>query len=230
MLILPTKGYMDEDNGVVSQDTTVEATTDASQAGSQPIQSDTVTTEKSQNLTGEDTNTDDSQDTSDIRGVPKTVPYERLAQVIQERNDAREKALLFDRIQQDPTLAQAVLKNVNFQQPDPVTQQADAKLREMGYVRSHDVEQMISSEMEKREFIREFGKTITSLSEKHNGADGTPKFDPEEIVSFMDEKGIKDPELAYEIKFREQLVDTRAKAKGVHRTQRSQVSQCSLLI
>ena len=53
---------------------------------------------------------------------------------------------------------------------------------------------------------------MTTLAEKFNGADGSPKFVPEEIANYMDEKGISDPEVAYKAKYLDQLAEIKAKA------------------
>jgi len=203
---------MYEEDGVESSGSIVEDTTTTSQVESNPTQEAKATTGKSQKPAEAGMGT--AEDSGAVTSTkPRSIPYERFEEVIRERNEAREKALLLDKLQQDPTIAQAFLKNVPREEVDPVIAEADRKIQELGYVRKQDVALMIEQVIAEKEFIREFGNKLNSLSEKYNGSDGKPKFEPEEIVKFMDEYGIKDPEMAYELKYKEELADVRAKAK-----------------
>jgi len=206
---------MDEDTNVVSQvDTTEENTSEVSETESQSATEAQATTEKSV----KPAEAEESLTSSKEQGKTNSVPYDRFKEVNSKMKEYEQDALLFRQMQQNPQLAQAVLKNVRYEEPDPMTTEADKKLREMGYVRSEDVSSMISDEIGRHEFIREFGSKMETLASKYTGADGLPKFDPEDMASYIDEqkaRGVNlfDPEMAYEIRYREELADARAKAK-----------------
>lgn len=205
---------MDEDINVESLDSTEETTSEVSETESKSATEAKATTEKSVKPAEAEESSTGSKESSKT----SSVPYDRFKEVNSKMKEYEQEALLFRQMRQNPELARAMLRNVDIQEPDPVTAEADKKLREMGYVRASDVEEMISQEIGKREFVREFGSKMESLAQKYDGSDGLPKFDPEEIAEFIDEqkeKGVNlfDPETAYKVKYLDQLADAKAKAK-----------------
>jgi len=202
---------MYEEDGVESSGSIVEETTTTSQVENNPVSAKDTASEKTEKHVDEGTDT--ARKTADS-GKSRTIPYDRFTEVIKERDELRQKALLLDKLQSDPSFAQGYIQNLKpTEEVDPVIAEADRKIRELGYVRADDVQTMIEQKIAEKEFIREFGAKIQSLEQKYNGSDGLPKFEPEEVVTFMDQYGVKDPEMAYELKFKEELADARAKMK-----------------
>lgn len=51
----------------------------------------------------------------------------------------------------------------------------------------------------------------SGLEKEYNGADGRPKFDQKEVLQFMAENGINDPELAYKVRYEKELDEWKEK-------------------
>lgn len=143
--------------------------------------------------------------------VPKSVPYERFSQKVQELNEYKQKAELWDKLQKDPSLAESVLKMTakNAPQRDPVLERADEQLKSMRYVKADDVQQMIAVAFAQREFVTK----MQDLAKVHDGSDGNPRFEYEKVANYMDKTGISDPEQAYKVMYLDNLADNKAKQK-----------------
>lgn len=198
---------MGEDNGVMaSANAQTSATT--SQVDNKQVSNQIETTEKSikPNMEGNDTPEAKAESVKE-QMVPKSRmdDYRVKAETYEkELATLREKAQVLDRLEG------AFKPQV---QADPVRQEADAALREMGYARIEDVQQMVQSIIEQKEMIRDFGSKIETLSAKYDGSKGEPKFVPEEVAKFMDDEGIKDPEKAYKLMHEDALADLKIKSK-----------------
>jgi len=179
-----------------------------SQTENKQVNNTQSSSEKTQNPQSEVNNAQDTQvESAKEQMVPKfrMDDYRVRAEAYEkELATLREKAQVLDRLEG------AFKPQV---QADPVREEADAALRQMGYVRNEDVQQMINSAIEQREMIQDFGNKISALSAKYDGSKGEPKFVPEEVAKFMDDEGIKDPEKAYKLMHEEALTDLKLKSK-----------------
>lgn len=82
---------------------------------------------------------------------------------------------------------------------------ADA-LQEFGFVKAEDVDNKVKSEFATKELSAKF----EDLGKRLDGKDGRPKFDEDEILSYMERNRISDPEKAYKMKHEEALSEWRA--------------------
>lgn len=94
--------------------------------------------------------------------------------------------------------AQAALKKLGGVTKEDIP----ALLKEHGFVKKEDVEQ----EFEIRRIVKEF----ENLEGKYKGDDGRPKFDRDEMVTFMTRTKMQDPEMAYRARFSDELSEFKA--------------------
>lgn len=199
----------------------VQTSTPTSQVENKSVNSQIDTTEKSVKPNMDVNDSVEANADTDSSSKEHMVPKSRmddyrvkLEQVESRLKEAEEKARIFEALQSNPDLASAYLKNMPVQEEqDPIKAQADSVLREMGYVRKDDVQSMVQSILEQREFVKEFGSKMQELSKKYDGSDGSPRFEAEDVARYMDDYGLKDPELAYEIMNKEALADLRVKSR-----------------
>lgn len=78
----------------------------------------------------------------------------------------------------------------------------DDILKERGYVKQSDVDNSFAS----REGVAKFKE----LEGKHDGSDGLPKFDQDDMLSYMERNRVSDPEMAYRMKNADKLAEYRA--------------------
>ncbi len=198
---------MDEGNSVMAQ-ANVQNSTPTSQVDNKSVNNQTDTTEKSIKPGMENNDTQQAQAES-VREqmVPKSRmdDYRVKAEAYEkELSELRSKAQILDRLEG------AFKPQV---QEDPVRAEADSALREMGYVRGEDVQNMVQQLLDQREMVREFGSKMETLSKQYSGEKGEPKFVAEEIAKYMDDFGVKDPEKAYKLMHEEALADLKVKSK-----------------
>lgn len=180
----------------MAQDVTqVEETTEASSAENQ---TDETIQEETQ---------DDSGSTS------KTVPYERLQEVINSKNELKGE---IDRLRAEFAKIQQNKVDSPTDPPNPqeetVKQQLNKYLKELGYVSKEELEQ--------KEADRQLEQTIDSLSGKYNGKDGRPKFEKNKVLEYAQKNLIGNLEIAYKQMHEAELIDfavkqALGKTKGV---------------
>jgi len=209
-----------DDNQVVasvSDDTSIEETTSTTSTvgNNQPeVQPDNATSAVND---GQGESTDGQEIHNE---APKSVPYERFSEKVNELKEAKQKAELWDKLQSNPELAESMLRLISQNQPkiqDPVLRQADQQLREMGYFPAQDViktvERLVDQKLNMTFAQREFVGKMQGLEKTYNGQDGNPKFDAQKVAHFMDKTGISDPEQAYKVMYLDNLTDNKAKQK-----------------
>jgi hypothetical protein len=88
--------------------------------------------------------------------------------------------------------------------PEMMAEDAKAKLKELGYLPSEEinkvVQEQVMAHIQAKELLDEV-KGINRIAEEA----GKPKVDPNELFNYMDQTGIKDPTIAYEVKFKNEL-------------------------
>lgn len=92
---------------------------------------------------------------------------------------------------------------------DEAIRQAKEAARKVGIVTTEDFESLVAKSfpqyyVQQRAAERLIEQADT-LGGKYNGEDGRPKFDRDEIFTYMQDNGIKNPELAYKMKYEPQL-------------------------
>lgn len=201
---------MDEGDQVV--DSGVEETTQAESTTAEQTPEDLMEAPEKAEITQEDT------EESSLQQETKAVPYERFKEV----ND-RQKALEAE-LAQFKAKAEVLDKlqaSLTPQEPkDPVTQRADEKLKEMGYVRKDDVERLVEERIQSTRVEDSFMSQVSELEQKYNGKDGLPKFDVAEVAKFMDTNpyykdanGFPDVEKTFKAMHLEEFTDSVAKQK-----------------
>jgi len=198
---------MDEGNSVTAS-AGVQNSTTTSQVENKSVNQSPVSSEKMSNTQVESNDTQEAKAES-VREqmVPKSRmdDYRVKAEAYEkELAELRGKAQILDRLEG------AFKPQI---QEDPVKAEADAALREMGYVRGEDVQNMVQQLLDQREMVREFGSKMEALSKQYSGEKGEPKFVPEEVAKYMDDYGVKDPEKAYKLMHEEALADLKVKSK-----------------
>jgi len=107
-------------------------------------------------------------------------------------------------------LEEAETKESGDVQPEADTEQAKKLLAEWGFVSKNDV-QKLYGEYRAAERILE---TTEGLEKKYDGSDGRPKANSQEILEYMQDTGIQDPETAYKVKYEKEIDQWRDKKLG----------------
>ena len=149
------------------------------------------------------------------------IPYDRFKQVNDEKRameaqikELQEKAEKFDRIRTDPSYAEGIASVGGVAQRDPVVEQADKQLKEMGYVKAEEVAGLVDAKVNEQIEAARLAEKFLELESQHDGSDGAPKFEANEMFDYMTNNGTLgtvDPEVAYEIRYKDELADARAK-------------------
>lgn len=142
----------------------------------------------------------------------KTVPYSRFQEKVRQAQELERKARLLDKLQQDPEFAKEVLQ-MQREPEDPQVKAADEQLKKMGYMKASEAQQIIQQTVDQRLAAKDFADKVMDLEKKYDGSDGKPKFVVDDVLGYMDTYGMTDPEVAYEVKFKDQLADIRAKER-----------------
>jgi len=88
---------------------------------------------------------------------------------------------------------------------EEVARQAREQARRIGLALNEDVEQKVTQKVMEVLEARDLLNTCKDYEEEINGKDGRPVFKTQEILQYMDETGIKNPEKAYKDKYETQL-------------------------
>lgn len=154
------------------------------------------------------------EETVEGEGEEEKVPYSRFKEVNDRLKEAERKSQLLDALKTNPQIAEQFLRESGSAvQADPQLVEADKQLKNMGYAKMQDMQTYVRDEIVKHDAEKEFISSMKTLEGKYDGADGSPKFVPENVARYMDDKGINDPEVAYEVMNKDALADVRAKAK-----------------
>jgi len=104
---------------------------------------------------------------------------------------------------------QAAQAPVSDTPQDEQIRQAKAAARKIGIVTDEDFENFMSQNFRKYYQVERESEQIyndaKSLSEKYNGGDGRPAFDTVDMLQYMVDNEIKNPELAYKIRYEKEL-------------------------
>jgi len=88
---------------------------------------------------------------------------------------------------------------------------AATKLKGMGFVSKDEIDKTVNAILEGRDLL---GQTKNFIAEQETA--GNPKVSAEDLLTFMSDKGIKDPQIAYKIKFEAELDQIKEdKLKGI---------------
>jgi len=179
-----------------------------------PAESDTAVVSS----TDDQTATQDAQSSDSAQVDPKTIPYNRFAEVNEKfRQTEIEKAQLQAKLQ-----AYEEMQTKNAPQ-DPATQQKELvkeQLKpffkdlasEMGFV-SKD-------ELVRQQQDQALEASLKSLEQTYSGKDGRPAFKRQDVIDYAVSNGISNPEIAYKAMHEEALANWRieqaiAKSRGL---------------
>lgn len=147
-------------------------------------------------------------------GDEPSIPYSRFKEVNDRLRDAEKRAQLLDALKTNPQLAEQFLRESgNPVTTDPALGQADAAIKQLGYMKSSEVQTFVEDAILRHDAEKDFVSEMQRLEKSYDGTKGEPKFDPQEVAKFMDDNGISKPEVAYEVMNKDALADFRAKAK-----------------
>lgn len=205
-----TSGTGDFNSGVESATTETNTSGDVSNTG--------------ENLTNAEATDGEGEKT------PQHIPYDRFKEVNSERQylktqseqlqaKVQEYEGLFKTLQERPEIASKFFQAAPVEQVDPRIKQADETLsKQLGYVKTDQVQSMVEDMLAQREAQTGFISKIGELEKKYDGSDGMPKFDGRAVAQFMDAEGVTNPETAYQLMNLDALAESRA-AKAKQKTQ-----------
>lgn len=88
----------------------------------------------------------------------------------------------------------------------------DQEFKKRGYLTREETEKLFEEKQQYQQTIMSIANQFVSLEKEFNGADGRPKFDKQEILTYMEEHpGLLDPKQAYEMKNLDALASWKAK-------------------
>lgn len=166
---------------------------------------ETQTTETTQETT-------EPQENSDVQ--PKTVPYERLKEVIESRKSLESKISQLE--EQIKSFKPADPEKPTNPQEELVKEQLKKYMDEMGYVSKAELE----AQEKQKEADRQLEQNISTLSQKYDGKDGRPKFVKTKVLEYAAQNLIGNLEVAYKQMHETELLDVAikealGKSKGV---------------
>lgn len=164
------------------------------------------------------TETETTQDTEVTQeSEAKTVPYDRLREVIDERNEIKNKlAELEAKVNSKPSEPIAPADP----QREAVKQEFKKIATELGFVSKEELEQ--------KDADKQLADTMSSLESKYDGKNGLPKFDRTKALRFAQENLIGNLEVAYKAMNESAIMDLRIKeALGKTKGVKSEVSDGS---
>ena len=88
---------------------------------------------------------------------------------------------------------------------EEIAKQAREQAKRIGIALSDEVEEKVTRKVMEVLEARDLLNTCKDHEEEINGKDGRPVFKTQEILAYMDETGIKNPEKAYKDKYEEEL-------------------------
>jgi hypothetical protein len=80
-------------------------------------------------------------------------------------------------------------------------QQAKEAAKRLGLMTADEFDQLYAERRASEKLL----ETVEGLESTYNGADGRPKFNKLEVLEYMRDNGINDPELAYKVKYEKEL-------------------------
>lgn len=83
---------------------------------------------------------------------------------------------------------------------------ASLKLKELGFVSKDDVVKEVDAILAGKQLLSEVETLVSKQAE-----DGNPKTTSEELLTYMQENGIKNPQVAYKLKFESELDEIKSK-------------------
>jgi hypothetical protein len=91
----------------------------------------------------------------------------------------------------------------------------------MGYVKATEVDKLVEQKIKAAQQSQRFADKLIEMEKTHDGSDGTPKFVIDDVLDYMEQYGMTDPDKAYQVMNLDALIDTRAKAakKGTPKTE-----------
>ena len=99
-------------------------------------------------------------------------------------------------------------------EPEPTPEEAKAEMtkeqvvkqaKEFGLVAKDDLNEFFEEKLSQREQGQAILKSCNKMEKKYDGKDGRPEFKTDEVLEFMKESGVKQPDIAYKIKFGKEL-------------------------
>lgn len=110
--------------------------------------------------------------------------------------------------QEKETWGQKEVKDIDEDQEE-VVRRAKQNARKIGIVTDENFDELMDKKFQERYQSQRSAEklldTMKDLEKNYNGSDGRPKFELQEVIGFMQEKGVTDPELAYKWKYEKEL-------------------------
>lgn len=148
----------------------------------------------------------------------KTVPYDRLREVIDERNEIKNKLA---------ELEAKVNSRSSVEPQAPVDPQREAVKQEFKKIAT-ELGFVSKEELEQKEADKQLADTMSSLESKYDGKNGLPKFDRVKALKYAQENLIGNLEIAYKQMNEAAIMDARIKeALGKTKGVKSEVSDGS---
>jgi hypothetical protein len=134
--------------------------------------------------------------------------WPKFQQTINENGEFRKKQEEFDKHSEQEQLIKKAGEGVELSESEQIALAAQ-KIREMGFYTKDDVAKEVSNIMAGRELLDQVNKLVDEQSQV-----GNPKTNAEELLSYMDENGIKNPSVAYKLRFEKELDEIKASKLG----------------
>lgn len=176
--------------------------------------------------TGETTSPDSSPErettTAETAETPeaevKTVPYDRFAEIINDRNELKTQLSTIQ--EQLKGLAPKPEPEVQDPNKEVIKSQLKNYLNELGYVSKED--------LERREAEQQVMSQVENLKTKYDGKDGRPKYDHGKVLEYASKNLIGNLESAYTLMNQAELTNWAiSKALGTTKGTKSEISDGS---
>jgi hypothetical protein len=89
----------------------------------------------------------------------------------------------------------------------PVTPDLDEVFNQKGVVTKDQFDTMLDERLSSREQVKEIASKFKNLEGDIDGKDGRPKFDTQEVLKFMQENNLLDPDRAYNLLHQDEIAN-----------------------
>lgn len=95
--------------------------------------------------------------------------------------------------------------------PNDEMEKAKAVLKNLGFMTKEEAQSLTQTQYRQYREAEKVLESTQALEAKYNGTDGRPKANAEDLLMYMQETGIRNPEVAYKIKYEDELDSWRSK-------------------
>lgn len=90
----------------------------------------------------------------------------------------------------------------------------DEILAQKGYLSREDAEKLVEEKITLKQQVEQIAGTMKSLEGKLDGSDGRPKFEINDMLTYMQENSMTDPEKAYNYRYSDEIATWKADKAG----------------